>query len=218
MAISPKDLANDGFQRAENLLTTARRQNDISADLGRMALVMAVSALDTYVHKVVFDSLRINRSSLPQRLMKLDIPLGDFVNFANRYSKRQTSVRPWAAVTRSFQERILTESFQSPRKIADALAMAGAKKVWKNVAKELHTSANAIEEKLNTIVHRRNQIVHEGDVRRLVRPRTIQHNPVHLDEISEMVLWLRRLVDALDTVVGRQLKIAGQAEDADDDS
>jgi len=62
--------------------------------------------------------------------------------------------------------------------VARALAIAGMKKAWPEIAVELGETVEENRKWLNTLVHRRNQIVHEGDLERASRPRKLKFNEI----------------------------------------
>lgn len=55
--------------------------------------------------------------------------------------------------------------------------------------------------RLTQIVHRRNTIVHEGALRRLLRPREITHEPLDRAEVDKHLAWLEQLIAAIDRAV-----------------
>ena len=79
--------------------------------------------------------------------------------------------------------------------------MAGVEKAWSKVASELNENAVDIKTRLNNLVHRRNQIVHEGDMKRASRPRSLQFNEIDPAEIRDDIDWVDCLIDAMDRVV-----------------
>ena len=62
-----------------------------------------------------------------------------------------------------------------------------------------------LKDRLNRIVHRRNQIVHEGDVRRADRPQAVNLNDITAESTRADIEWLKGLVKAADRVVQDEL-------------
>jgi membrane-associated HD superfamily phosphohydrolase len=58
-----------------------------------------------------------------------------------------------------------------------------------------------IRKRLNAIIVRRNQIVHEGDYERLERPQSAKRNDISHSDASEHVEFIARLVDAIHAVI-----------------
>ncbi|MDB4989086.1 MAG: hypothetical protein JWN04_4264, partial [Myxococcaceae bacterium] len=127
-----------------------------------MALVMAVAAIDTYLHVLVTNRLNNHRKTLPPLLRAVRIGFAELADLGERVTEAQRSkrtIRPWVAVKSALRERLLAETFQSFEQAGQALSMAGAKKVWKQVAQVGGMTTAGIQERLNAIGHRRNRIV-----------------------------------------------------------
>ena len=88
--------------------------------------------------------------------------------------------------------------------MATALSIAGIKEPWKKIALELGEKSEENKDWLNRLVHRRNQIVHEGDLKRASRPRRLQFNEVDHGEVRQDVDWMEALIDAIDKVVSKE--------------
>jgi hypothetical protein len=204
LPITPKNTADDCIARAKQVLAAAGSAGGAADDLRRMALVMGVAALDTYMHAVVVTHLSDNRTSLPKALKRLPLKFEELAQLAeNTVAAQQAGnqSRPWVQVKNALHRKLLTVTFQSYEDVGDAMAMAGVKKGWTKVAQQLGCNVEEIRSRLGSIVHRRNQIAHEGDLRRLVRPRNIQHNTIDHDNVSSDLDWLGQLIGAIDTVV-----------------
>ena len=203
MPVTPKNAADDCIARARALLAHAGIPGTAAGvrdDLGRLALVMAVASVDTYMHTLILRRVSNVRSALPKALRDLDIEfewlteLADSTVIAQRTGR---ATRPWVSVKHALQERLLRKTFQSYDEVAAALAMVGVKKAWSTVAGNLVCSPEEIKNRLNSIVHRRNQIVHEGDLRRMARPRAIQHAPIDLMAVQADIDWIDQLLAAI---------------------
>ena len=62
------------------------------------------------------------------------------------------------------RENLSYKSFQQPDKIAEAIRLISAKKLWEEVASKLNKPAKDIKSQLSIIVDRRNKIAHEADI------------------------------------------------------
>jgi RiboL-PSP-HEPN len=62
------------------------------------------------------------------------------------------------------RENLSYKSFQQPDKMADAIRLISAKRLWEEVANKLNKPAKDIKGQLSTIVDRRNKIAHEADI------------------------------------------------------
>lgn len=202
MAIATKDLAVDCLARARALAAAAPAASpSVRDDMLRSALVMGVAAVDTLMHTVVFRAIENSADALPAAIGdKLTIGFGEVARLADAAKAVQRNGktwRPWVQVKNLLHTRLLKQTMQSPREIEDAMAMAGIKKGWTSTADAMGESVSAVKTMLGKIVQRRNQIVHEGDFHRLVRPQKIRLRVVDGAAIAADLTWLGRLIDAL---------------------
>jgi len=209
MAFLPKRAAGSCLKRARRFLDLADSSlpvNRVKNDLRRMALVMAVAAVDSYMRGIVMRRIADvrRRADLPKALARLEIPFSEIAALADASIDAQRSghrTRPWVQVKASLQRRLLKETFQSYDQVAAALAIAGVDQAWTKVASKLRENPDNIKDRLNTLVQRRNQIVHEGDMKRVSRPRRLHFNETNHAEIKDDIDWVNSLIDAMDTVV-----------------
>jgi hypothetical protein len=61
----------------------------------------------------------------------------------------------------------------------------------------MNLKAEEVKSRLDMIVDRRNQIVHEGDLARQSRPRRVRRNPIGRLEVEGDLVFLESLVNAL---------------------
>ncbi len=204
MPVAPKQVADDCLNRAKQILAQAAAAGAVADDLRRMALVMGVAALDTYMHAVVRTSLPNSHGALPKAIADLDISFSEMAQLADNTVAAQRDnrrSRPWVQVKNALHRKLLKVTFQSFDDVGKAMAMAGVKKGWSKVAGQMGCTVDEIKTRLGSIVHRRNQIVHEGDLRRLVRPRTVEHNDIDEAEVQDHLDWLEQLIGAIDEIL-----------------
>ena len=190
--------------------TIAKRQHDgldpgVQEDIRRLALVMGVAALDTYMHALVYQNA-YETTPMPKSLAQLDVRFDQLVQLADSAvdaRRRGVDARPRVAAKNALQRRLLRETFQKFDDVSGALAMAGNGGSWQMIAAHLTppSTAAAIRSRLNAIVHRRNQIVHEGDLQRQSRPRHPRLNDITATEAAADLDYLHTLVNAIDRVV-----------------
>ncbi|HJW31981.1 MAG TPA: HEPN domain-containing protein [Holophagaceae bacterium] len=151
--------ARDLASLAGNLSAQTTGALDLS-DLFRASLVLAVSALDHFVHEL-------------SRKGMLEIAAGTrpSTDAFGRFSISMTTATTllngpgvYAALEDEIREKHGYLSFQDPEKIADALRLITAKEVWKEAGKHLRLTNKAAKARLKLIVERRNQIAHEADM------------------------------------------------------
>lgn len=130
------------------------------SDILRSELVMAVSALDYYIHEIVrLGMLEVYRGTRPETsaFLRFQISLE---------SVRQIVSDPtnddW--LDNEIRERHGWRSFQQAKPIAEAIGLISDISLWEQVSSHLGMPAQDVRQQLNLIVDRRNKIVHEADM------------------------------------------------------
>lgn len=205
MSTTPIDAASDVLARAEGLLVldSASTPENTRADIRRMALALGVAALDTYLHWAI---RRVAFTSMSKKLAGVSVAFGDLVAMGEKSVEartREVRDRPQTRARNVLNERLLTMTFQTARQVEDALAMLGVVQPWKNLSKAISPPSTEAELKrrLNHLSHRRNKIVHEGDLRRQARPRSIAHEQIEREDVEDDLAWIKSFVSALAQVV-----------------
>lgn len=130
------------------------------SDMLRAEIVLAVSALDHYVHEIV-------------RLGMLDIYRGNrpttrhFLRFQVSINSVTQAVSDPANVDWLEQEirnRNGFQSFQNYEKMADAIRLVSEVRLWDAVAGHIGMTTEDVKITLTLIINRRNQIAHEADL------------------------------------------------------
>jgi hypothetical protein len=142
-----------GLYSALQSLTTSAID---SSDLLRAQVVLAVSALDFYIHEVtvagMLEVIKGDRPSTPA-FDKNRISAGAML------SGMQSQTFDWFEA--DVRERHSFLSFQQPDKIADAIRLFSNVKLWDVVAEKI--GDKGVKDRLRLIVDRRNKIAHEAD-------------------------------------------------------
>ena len=130
------------------------------SDILRSELVMAVSALDCYIHEIVrIGMLKIYRGIRPETsaFLRFQISLE---------SVRQAVSAPTSDnwLENEIRERHGWRSFQQADHIAEAIRLISDISLWEQVSSHLGMPAQDVRQQLNLIVDRRNKIVHEADM------------------------------------------------------
>ncbi|QUQ62332.1 DUF4268 domain-containing protein [Kutzneria sp. CA-103260] len=137
------------------------------AELYRAAWVQAVSALDHWVHREVYDralafALNVDLPR-PRRFRTLEIPM-ELFEAVHHHEKPLRE-----AFTDHLRAQFGYLSFQAPEKIKDALRYVSDVPLWPAVAKRMSeetgrpTKHEDVQALLKDIVGRRNRIAHEAD-------------------------------------------------------
>jgi hypothetical protein len=196
--------------RQSSGITPARFSHEELSEVLRAALTTAVAALDRYCHEVLLSRImkqtRKAESKWPKELQKISIPLGKAKAAIKHAGVRKGKggkirSRPMNMIRHVLQEQFHRDTLQRPDDIARALSMIGVKGPWNECGKALNLPAEKVKQRLNTIIDRRNRIVHEGDIKRFRRGGNVTLNPITAVEIKADVEWLKKLVAAIDGIL-----------------
>jgi hypothetical protein len=168
------------------------------SELYRAAIVLLVSAIDTYFHSKileVFDHMNIRKP--PEKLLNWEFrkSLRDFIDLKNNKDSKRRFLKILVG------EKIEYQTFQKPDKISEALKHIGVEEFWDKIAKELNRSANDVKTDMDRIVRRRDMIVHEGDIittqgKYQGHSRKIEHSKVY-----KSCEFIHKFIEASDKVI-----------------
>ncbi len=156
---------NLGYVR--NLLSLARAVDATTTsaidvgDVQRAAIVMAVSALDHFVHEKA-------REGMVQALVGHRPRTAAFLRFEvsmTLVAEAQTAGPQVEWFEQAVRNKHSHRPFLKTDDIADALRLVADVELWKSVAERIgHVSAQAVKADLQLVVDRRNKIAHEADL------------------------------------------------------
>ena len=160
------------------------------SDVLRAELVMAVSALDQFVHEIV-------------RMGMLEIYSGSrkATDVFLRFSVSLESVREclespdddsWLA--NEIRLRHGWQSFQHADRIATAIRLISDIRIWEEVAENLGETPQEVRRQLNLVVDRRNKIAHEADV---IPTYPDERWPIDESSVDSAVDFIDKIVDAM---------------------
>lgn len=202
VALSPIQAAIDVLDRADRLLVAADTVTDplVADDMRRFALAQGVAALDTYLHWAIADA---PLSDMPNTLKSLEIPFNDLITLSEAVVANREKIRPKVRARRVLERVTLTMTFQSSSGVEKAMLMLGIRNAFKRISGHIQPqqAPAEVKERLNRIIHRRNQIVHEGDLQRQSRPQNIKREVAQKDKIADDLAWIKTLVAAVDTAL-----------------
>jgi len=193
--------------REELRIDRSRFTHEVLSELLRSALVAAVSALDRYLHDLVVEHswklLSRKEEHIPTELSKLQLPILT-TKKALKKLRGDPKSRPGYIVKKAVQENLHRQfTFQNPDSVVQACRMLGVEDLWALAASRMpgRPDKEHVVSTLKNIAMRRNQIVHEADLIRKIKPKTITTRSIKLAETREHVEWIRSLVAAIDAVV-----------------
>ncbi len=160
--------------------------NNVTDNILRASLTMLVSAIDTSVHELIISAvlfeLKENKSIFNLDNIKVGLITSKELDVDARLRLIESDLR------RQFSK----ESYQSSTNIENALAKIGIKKIWKKMSSTLNKSPEDIKIKLDLLVRRRNQIVHEGDLDHLHNIREIFR-----EDLDDSFAFTKELVNGM---------------------
>lgn len=168
------------------------------SDLLRWQWVLAVSALDKYIHDIVAKGMveqYLNRRARTPKfntfqlsmnvLSSLSIAPAPEIEFLNEVTRKNSYL-----------------AFQEPDKIADALSYIwNESNKWDVISRNMATPVDSatLRATLKNIVLRRNQIVHQGDCLSTNIP--LVQQPISPSDTESVIQFITELVDAIDMSV-----------------
>ena len=169
----------------------------VFSDILRAAFVLAVSALDYYIHEVVrIGMLEIYRGQRPETsaFSRFQISLSSLRQALNEAASNDYLLE------NEIRQRHSYQSFQRPDKIAEAIRLISDKQLWKEVAVKMDIPAQEkeIKEQLSRIIGRRDQIAHEADIDRNY-PDT--RCPIDQVFVTEKVDFLEQVVESIHKIL-----------------
>ena len=164
------------------------------SDILRAELVMAVSALDHYIHEIVrlgmleaYSGHRIQTPAFLRFQVTLESALqGISAPMSDNWLEDQIRTR------HSYQ------SFQHPDNIANAIRLISDAQLWNGVAKHLGRSPQDVKNELILIVDRRNKIAHEADMDASFPGKRWPINDVLVDDA---INFIEQIAEAIYTVI-----------------
>lgn len=161
-------------------------------ELLRAQIVMAVSALDSYLHDIVrigliqvFSGTR----AISSASSSYEIPFSDMRNVISATTTAdQLSIMEGAIIRINSKD-----SYQSPKSIEYAMSLLGVSSIWSNVAPSFGMTADDVKTELGNIVRRRNQIAHESDL----DPISLTKYPISKSDADHVVDFIDKLVNAI---------------------
>ncbi len=204
MPVTPLQAATDVLDRADALLTldAPPTPEAVRTDIRRLAWSMASASIDTSLHWRVH-KVTLKSGVLPKKLRNLEVTFDELVQMGRsdvQARREGITNRPIVKARNVLHERILRDTYQSSSGVESALQMCGVTDIWGKLSVQMGETKREIMDHLNALAHRRNSIVHEGDIQRKSRPQNVTHQPLSRQEIDAELVWVRAFVTALSNI------------------
>ena len=165
------------------------------SDVLRAELVLAVSALDHFIHELVrLGMLEAYRGNRPRT--------GRFLRFEVSLENALTGIADNAGeqwIDSEIRTRNGYRTFQDPEKISEAIRLISDVRLWVNVGQRMGSTPEEIKEDLRSMVDRRNKIVHEAD---MIPSPFEERWPIDRIMVSDTVDMIEKIAEAIyDAVV-----------------
>ena len=182
------------FQAFQDKVTEA-----ISLDeLLRAEIVLAVSALDCYVHDVV----RIGMSKAFQLASgepNAYLSFGVSLQFVKRLLRAPSPDEMHNLLDQEVRRLHGYRTFQNADNISQALSLIGIAGIWEKIGVVLGMPTADVKTRLNVIVDRRNKIAHEADIDPSLG--IASKYPIDFPNVRQAVTLLESLVRSMHKVI-----------------
>lgn len=183
----------------------AAQRSILNDDVLRSSLVLAVSALDRYVHDRVTKGVAAayRGPSLTREQEEFSIPVSVAFTIARKAARSAQTARQTRAaniVRNQIQEMLHQRPFQSWREIEFAFSLIGITGLAGRIQAAMRLPNIApIRSQLNEIIRTRNLIVHEGHIRRHKRGGKPILLEIEAASVNTAIAFLKQFVGHLET-------------------
>lgn len=163
------------------------------SDILRAELVMAVSALDHYIHEIV-------RLGMLEAYSGRRVQTQAFLRFQVTLESALQGISAPASdswLENQIRTRHSYQSFQHPDNIANAVRLISDVQLWNEVGKHLGMDSQDVKQELITIVDRRNKIAHEADMDASFPNKRWPINDVMVDDAINFIEQIAETIDAV---------------------
>jgi hypothetical protein len=176
-----------------------------TSDISRAELVMAVSALDHYIHEIVrigmleiYNKKRAETPSFLKFPVLLESALqGIDIEDENWLDNAIRAHHGW-------------RSFQRADKIAEAIRLISDVKLWSEVADHIGKNSSDVTKRLNLIIDRRNKIAHEADMKpasRISPPSPYNRWDIDDNSVEDAIDFIVLIAEAIYKIMSNESSI-----------
>jgi hypothetical protein len=209
--MTPYQVFKANIRRSKKFIKIYKTQNTKNDDILRACLVFTMATLDAYIHQIISDNIvsfikinlkkvKINNNGKKDKNIKLgklneiNKLLENMFNHID-YIQMLGKDRPFVQFRKKFDEELFKDTYQNPRKIAEAFQLFGIYNFWDEFKRSgIKTSTiDKIPSQLEELFKKRNQIVHEMD-RNRARKRKHKEQEIEVKDCALCFNNINRIV------------------------
>jgi hypothetical protein len=209
--MTPFQIFKENIKRSKKFIRIYKKQHKNNDDILRACLVFTMATLDAYIHQIISDNIvnfiKINLKNSKERknserdrkikmdrlseIKKLLESLFEHIDYIQMLEKD----RPFVQFRKKFDDELYKDTYQNPKKIAEAFKLFDVYNFWDEFKRSGHKNSNLdkIPGQLEALFKKRNQIVHEMD-RNRSRKRKNREQEIKMDDCTLCLNVANRIV------------------------
>jgi hypothetical protein len=165
-----------------------------TSDILRSEIVLAVSALDHFIHEIVRKGLldiHNGYRASASKTSSFSISLGD-----TWYAMQNPDDNNW--LDNAIRTAHGWRTFQHPDQIKSILKLIDDVELWPHVGNQLNMSADDVKTELKSIVDRRNKIAHEADIRPMS---SYEKFPIYAADVEHAISFIEDVCECINQIL-----------------
>lgn len=163
-----------------------------AGDILRAEIVLAVSALDCFIHDLVKQGMVETYQGIctpSKQFPNYQIPL----KFVKLIENTNASDEKIGYLEDAIKDVNSKDSYQAPKGIDYALQFINIKNIWQKTSGLMAIKAKDIQDELSLIIDRRNKIAHEADYDALTGSKT----PIDQQNINDVIQFIEKFCESI---------------------
>jgi hypothetical protein len=166
-----------------------------AGDILRAEIVLAVSALDCFIHDLVKQGMIETYQGVRTPSKQFEVYQIPF-KFLKLIENTDNSDEKLGYLENAIREINSKDSYQAPKGIDYALQFINIKSIWQAVSVLMNIKAEDIRSELSLIIDRRNKIAHEADYDALTGSKT----QIEQQNINDVIQFIEKLCESIYTI------------------
>lgn len=179
-------------------------QHEYVSEMLRASIAFSVSAMDNFFHDSIvswsWKILSYAEDDVPSELKKISLPILVTKRVIEQL-KREPDSRPSFKIKTEIQKLLHKQSFQSQNDIQRAFKMLDVDDCWGKLAVLMDLQKKEIFSELNSIVRRRNQIVHEADIMPKTKAKKITRRDISRAQVQNSLDFISKFVEHSNEII-----------------